>query len=245
MYSKYILNIPTWAPPWVGGREDFQNGATEGHRQLRTTSERATSPAGQLENWAIWQFDNWDNLTIGAIWQLGDLELGDSASCKCWHWTRFRFSIQLILRHDYWFSTSLFKGWEVSSVFYLSVCVFLMLCAGVCWCVIAGERERMLENFSASDDIGKCLLWFCLSLCVHFCVFVCTGALLLVKKRMLKNFSASDDIGKCRPTIVLKATESFSNADLYEIYTNGYSAAQAHKCQIDKRQHNWLCFYWK
>ena len=70
-----------------------------------------------------------------------------------------------------------------------------------------------------------------------FCVFVCAGVL---KKRMLENFSASDDIGKCRPTIVLKATESFSNADLYEIYTNGYRAA--HKCQIDKRQHNWLCF---
>ena len=76
-------------------------------------------------------------------------------------------------------------------------------------------------------------------------MLVCAGALLLVNKRMLENFSASDDIGKCRPTIVLKATESFSNADLYEIYTNGYSAAQAHKCQVDKRQHNWLCFYWK
>ena len=46
-----------------------------------------------------------------------------------------------------------------------------------------------------------------------------------------------DDIWRCRRMkwiIVLKATESFSNADLYEIYTNGYSAA--HKGQIDKRQ---------
>ena len=115
------------------------------------------------------------------------------------------------------------------------------MCAGALLLV----NKRMLENFSASDDIAKCLLRFCLSVCVHFCVFVCAGALLLVKKRMFENFSASDDIGKCRPTIVLKATESFSNADLYEIYTNGYSAAQAHKCQVDKRQHNWLCFYWK
>ena len=92
-------------------------------------------------------------------------------------------------------------------------------------------------------------MFLSLSLCVYFCigvffcVFVCAGALLLVKKRMFENFSASNDIGKCRPTIVLKATESFSNADLYEIYTNGYCAG--HKCQIDKRQHNWLCLYRK
>ena len=117
----------------------------------------------------------------------------------------------------------------------------VLVCVGVHWLLLV--KKRMLENFSASDDIAKCLLRFCLSVCVHFCVFVCAGALLLAKKRMLKNFSASDDIGKCRPTIVLKATESFSNADLYEIYTNGYSAA--HKGQIDKRQHNWLCLYWK
>ena len=121
---------------------------------------------GNLTIWQLGQFDDWGNLTIGAIWQLGDLELGDSASCKCWHWTRFRFSIQLILRHDYWFSTSLFKGWEVSSVFYLSVCVFLMLCAGALLLV----RERGCWRTSLQAMIlGSA---FCDFVSLFVCIFV-------------------------------------------------------------------------